>query len=31
MVIDEACSIIAGDIELFNQYSRTKQQATINN
>lgn len=31
MVVDETCSIIAGDIELFNQYSRNKQQATINN
>ena len=31
MVIDEACSILAGDMELFNQYSRTKQQATLNN
>lgn len=31
MVVDETCSIIAGDIELFNQYTRNKQQATINN
>jgi len=30
-IIDETCSIIAGDIELFNQYSRLKQQATLNN
>ncbi len=31
MIIDEACSILAGDIESWNQYQRTKTNATINN
>lgn len=31
MIIDEAASILAGDIELFNQYQRTKTNAQINN
>ena len=31
LVVDETCSILAGDMELFNQYSRNKQQATLNN
>lgn len=31
LIIDEACAILAGDIELFNQYQRTKQNAQANN
>lgn len=31
MIIDEAASILAGDMELFNQFTRTKQNAMINN
>lgn len=31
MIIDEAASILAGDLELFNQYQRNKTNAQINN
>lgn len=31
MIIDEAVSILAGDVELFNQFSRNKQNATLTN
>lgn len=31
LIVDEACSILAGDMELFNQYQRTKQTAQSNN
>jgi hypothetical protein len=31
LIIDEAVSILAGDIELFNNYQRAKQNATMNN
>jgi hypothetical protein len=31
ILIDEACSILAGDIESMNQYQREKQNATLNN
>lgn len=31
MLIDEACSILAGDIESMNQYQRNKQNSTSNN
>jgi hypothetical protein len=31
LMIDETCSILAGDIESMNQYQRTKQQAITNN
>ncbi len=31
IMIDEACSILAGDIESMNQYQRNKQNATLNN
>lgn len=31
LIIDETCSILAGDIESMNQYQRTKQNATLNN
>ena len=30
MIIDEACSILAGDIESMNQYQRNKQNSTLN-
>lgn len=31
LIIDETCSILAGDIESMNQYQRNKQNATLNN
>jgi hypothetical protein len=31
LLVDETCSILAGDIEYINQYQRTKQNATLNN
>jgi hypothetical protein len=31
LIIDETCAILAGDIELFNQYTRAKQNAQSNN